>query len=76
MSRTDKYDSIENVKSIKNTKYDDKYKEENSQHQDGNESVTNKTKAEEAIIKRLIYTNFKQNVTQCVIDIFNLCGGK
>ena len=69
-SRTDKddtsptnwYDSIENVKSMKNTNDDDKYKEDNLQHQDGNESVINKTKEDEALIKRLMSMNFKQNV--------------
>ena len=43
-SRTNQDDSIENLKSMKNTNDDEKYKEENSQHQDGNESVINKTK--------------------------------
>ena len=37
-------DYIENVKAMKNTNDDDEYKQDNSQHQDGNESVTNKTK--------------------------------
>ena len=44
MSPTHWYDSIENVKSMNNTNDDDKYKEDNSQHQDGNESFIIKTK--------------------------------
>ena len=36
---------------------DDKYKEDTSQHQDGNESVINTTKEEESLIKWLIYIN-------------------
>ena len=44
MSRTDQDDSIEDVKSMKNTNYDDEYKEDNSQHQHGNETDINKTK--------------------------------
>ena len=51
-SRTDKDDtsltnwddSIENVKSMKNTNDDDRYKKDNLQHQDGNETFINKTK--------------------------------
>ena len=35
-SRTNRDDSVENVKSMKNTNYDDEYKKNNSQHQDGN----------------------------------------
>ena len=34
-------DSIENVKDMKNTNDDDKYKEDTSKHQGGNESVNN-----------------------------------
>ena len=40
--RTNQDDSIENVKAIKNTNDDDKYKEENFQHQHINESVIKK----------------------------------
>ena len=43
-SRTNQYDSIENGKTMKNTNDDAKYKEENSQHQYGNESFINKNK--------------------------------
>ena len=43
-SRTDRDNSIENVKATKSTNDDDEYKEENSQHQNGNETVINKTK--------------------------------
>ena len=61
---------------MKNTTDDEKYKEDNSQHQDGNESVINKTKEEEALIKRLMSMNFKQNIIQYVIYIFTSCRGK
>ena len=44
MSRTNLDDYIENAKAKKNTNDYEKYKEDNSQHQDGNESVINKTK--------------------------------
>ena len=73
-SRTDKDDSIENVKAMKKTNDDEKYKEDNSQHQHGNESVINTTKEEEAWIKRLMSMNFKQNIIQYVIYIVTLCG--
>ena len=39
MSRTNKDDFIENLKSNHNKNSDDEYKEENYQHQHGNESV-------------------------------------
>ena len=42
-SRTYWYDYIENMKSTKNKIDDDKYKEENSKHQHGNENVIKKT---------------------------------
>ena len=38
-SRTNCYDSIENVKAMNNTNDNDKYKEENLQNQDSNETV-------------------------------------
>ena len=44
MSRANQDDYIENVKSMKNTNDDYKYKEDNLQHQHGNETVINKTK--------------------------------
>ena len=75
MSRTDRDDSIENVKSVKNTYDDDKYKEENSQHQHGNGNFINKTKEEEALIKCLMSMNFKQNAIQHVLGIVTSCGG-
>ena len=56
------------------TNDDDKYKEDNSQHQHSNESFMNKTKEEEELIKRLMSMNFKKNVIQYVIDIITLCG--
>ena len=47
------------------------------QHQDGDESVIEKNKEEEeALIKRLMSMNFKQNDVQYVIDIVTLCGKK
>ena len=46
------------------------------QHQDGNESVFNKTKEEEALIQRLMSVNFKQNFIQYVKDIVTSCGGE
>ena len=45
---------------MNNTHYYDKYKEDNLQHQDGNESAINKTKEDEALIKRLMSMNFKK----------------
>ena len=44
---------------MKNTNYDDEYKEENYKHQDGNESVINKTKEDKVSIKRLMSMNLK-----------------
>ena len=44
MAHTDQDDSMENLKSTKNKNDDDEYKEENSQHQNVNETVINKTK--------------------------------
>ena len=63
---------------------DDEYREASSKIQDGNESadnyetsdtfyddsIINKTKEEEAFIKRLMTMNFKYHVIQYVIDIF------
>ena len=68
---------------MKNTNDNDTYKEDTSQHQDGNESVDNPetsdtsrneiiintTKEEEALIKRLMSMNFKHHVIQYVIYI-------
>ena len=59
---------------MKKTNDDDKYKVDNSQHQDGNESFINKTKDDKALIKPLISMNFKQNVIKYVIDIVTSCG--
>ena len=44
MACTDKDDSIDNIKATKKQNYDDEYKEDNYQHQHGNEGVINKTK--------------------------------
>ena len=73
MSCTNRYYSIENVKSINNTYDYEEYKEDNSQHQDGNKTVINKTKEEEALIKRLMSMNFKQSFILYVIDIVTFC---
>ena len=43
-SRTDQDDYIDNLKSMENKNDDGKYKQYNLQHQNGNESVINKTK--------------------------------
>ena len=59
---------------MKNTNEYDKHIEDNSQPQDGNESVINKTKEEEVLIKRLMSMNFTQNIIQYVIDIVTSCG--
>ena len=61
---------------MKNTNDDDNYKDDNLQHRDVNESIINKTKEEEALIKRLMSMNFKQNVIQYVVDIVTSCGGR
>ena len=89
-SHNNRDDSIENIKEMKNTNDDDKYKENTSKHQDGNESVDNSetsdtsrnesvintTKEKEALIKRLMSVNFKHHVIKDVIDIVTLCGKK
>ena len=62
------------MKSTKNKNHDDEYKEDNSQHQEGNITIINKTKEEEAFIKRFMCVNFKHHVIEYVIDIGNSCG--
>ena len=42
---------------MKNKNSDEKYKEENSKHQHGNEIAFNKTKEEEALMKRFMSMN-------------------
>ena len=76
MSCTNRDDSIENMKSMKNTNDDKKYKDDNLQHRDVNESFINKTKEEESLITRLISMNFKHHVKQYVTDIVTSCRGK
>ena len=44
MSHTNQNDYIEYLKATKNTNDDDEYKEDNSKHQDSNESCINRTK--------------------------------
>ena len=67
MSLTNQDNSIENLKSMKNKNDNEEYKEENLQHQNGNGRVINKTKEEEAFIKRLMSMNFQQKFIQYVI---------
>ena len=55
---------------------DGEHKEENSQHQHGNESVINKIKEEEAFIRRFISMNFQQEVIKYVIGTITSCGKK
>ena len=52
---------------MKNKNDNEEYKEENLQHQNGNGRVINKTKEEEAFIKRLMSMNFQQKFIQYVI---------
>ena len=59
---------------MNNKNSDDKYKEENLQHQHDNESVINKTKEEEASIKLLMSMNFQQKVINYVIGTVTSCG--
>ena len=61
---------------MKNTNDDDKYKEDNSQNQDGNETVIKKIKEERALIKRLMSIHSKQVFIQYVIDIVTSFGLK
>ena len=55
---------------------DDKYKYDNSQALNSNESVIKKTEEEEALIKRLISMNFPLKVVNSVIGTISSCGGK
>ena len=78
------------MKDTKNTNDDEKYEEDTSKLQDGNERVDNPetsdtlrnesfiktTKEEEELIKRLMTMNFKHHVMQSVIDIVTLRGNK
>ena len=61
------------MKDMKNKNYDDEYKEDNSQHQHGNENIFNKTKEEEALIRRLMSMNIQQKVIQYVIGTVTSC---
>ena len=61
---------------MNNKNSDDKYKEERLQHQHAHESVINKIKEEEALIKLLISMSFQQKVIHYMIDTVTLCGGK
>ena len=75
-SRTDKDKSIDNLKSMNDKNSDDKYKEGNLQHQHGNESVINKTKEEESLIKRFMSMNFQKKVIQYVVGTVTSRGKK
>ena len=50
-----------------NKSSDDKYKQENWQHQHGKESDINKTKEEDSLIKRLMSIKFEMFLIQYVI---------
>ena len=50
ISRTDKEDSVNNLKSISNKNIDDEYNDDSSQDHNSNEIFINKTKGEEAFI--------------------------
>ena len=54
----------------------DKYKEDNSQHQDSNKSVINTTKEEQALIKGFMSMDFKHHIILYVKDIVTFCGKK
>ena len=58
---------------MNNKNSDEKYKEKESQHQHAHESVINKIKEEEALIKLLISMSFQQKVIHYMIDIVTLC---
>ena len=72
-SRTDKEDSVENLKAMNNKNSDDEYEQENMQHKHSNGSVINKNKEEETWIKRLMSMNFQRKVINYVIDTITSC---
>ena len=76
MSHTDKLYSADNIREINNKNIDGKYKEDNLQHHDSNESVINKTKEEEAFIKQLMSMNFSREVIHYLIGTIISFGGK
>ena len=75
-SRTDKEDYINNLKAINNKNIDDKYTYDNSQDNNSNESVINKTKEEEDLMDRLMSMNFPRKVINDVIGTINSCRGE
>ena len=60
-SHINRYDSIGNVKETKNTNDDDKYKEDTSRHQEGNESVDNPETSNNSLNKSVINTTKQEN---------------
>ena len=52
---------------------DDEYKDDNLQALNTNDSVINKTEAEEALVNRLMSINFSINVANYVIGYISLC---
>ena len=60
---------------MENKNDDDEYKEDNSQHQHGSESVITKTKEEEALIRRLASMHFQEKFIQYGIGTVTSCGG-
>ena len=90
MSHTSPDDITEKTNDKTITNNDDKYKDEDSKIQEGNESVddsetldtllddsiTKTTKEEEALIQGLMTMNFRFHLIQSVIDIFFVCEGK
>ena len=75
-SRTDKEDSVNNLKAIYNKDIDEKYKDYNSQDHNSNEIVINKTKEEEAYIEHLDSMGFPYKVINYVIGTISSCGEK
>ena len=74
MLRPDKEDSVKNLKATNNKNIDEEYKYDNLQHQQSNETVINKTKEEEALIKRLISMNTQRKFIHYVIGTITSCG--
>ena len=75
-SRTDKEDSVNNLKAVNDKNIDDEYKYDNSPDNNSNGSVINKTKEEEAFMERLIQMSFPREVINYVIGTITSCGKK
>ena len=65
-SRTDKEDSVNNLKYINNKDIDYKCKYDNSLNHNSNESIINKTKEEESLIEILVSMNFRLKILNYV----------